>query len=91
MTRWPSRSLWVVEEWTNHLYLQPSWARREDDLNGIVAHWIAIPGVLDHKLHFFNGAERRRRKIRIIISHETDVSAARNDELTELRSKAGHG
>lgn len=51
VTWWSWWSSWVIEEGTRHFHLQPSLSRREGDLDGIMADRIAVPGVLDGKLH----------------------------------------
>lgn len=51
VTWWPRRSHWVVEEGPVHLQLEPSIARRENNLRGDMIHGITIPCLFNGKLH----------------------------------------
>lgn len=91
LTRGCQRSRGVIEEGTKHLDLQPSLARREDDPDGVMIHWIAIPGVLDQILHLGKRTERKMKSASQSAMFVTQYCTSLNRKLTESHSIAECG
>lgn len=63
MTWLARRSFWIIEEGPVHLHLQASLARWKSYPDGVMTHRIAIPGVLDGKLHLGRSAMVKENQI----------------------------